>query len=39
LTSARTAADVKVAASRLGAAIARYVADTARLSKWPAAAR
>jgi hypothetical protein len=36
--SARTTADVKVAASRLGAAIARYVADTARLSKWPAAA-
>jgi Domain of unknown function (DUF4410) len=37
--SARTTADVKIAASRLGAAIARYVADTARLSKWPAAAR
>jgi len=37
--STRTGGDVKVAASRLGAAIARYVADTASLSKWPGAAR
>jgi hypothetical protein len=31
--------DVKIAAARLGAAIGRYVADAARLNKWPAASR
>lgn len=37
--SARHGADVKLAAARLGAAIARYVGDAARLNKWPAAPR
>lgn len=37
--SAREAADVKAAAARLGGAIARYVADAARLNKWPVATR
>jgi hypothetical protein len=37
--SARQGADVKAAAARLGAAIARYVGDAARLNKWPAAPR
>lgn len=37
--SAREGADVKIAAARVGASIARYVADAARLNKWPGAAR
>ncbi len=37
--SARQGADVKAASARLGGAIARYVADAARLNKWPGAAR
>lgn len=37
--SAREGADVKAAAARLGGAIARYVADAARLNKWPVATR
>jgi hypothetical protein len=37
--SARGGADVKTAAARLGAAIAGYVGDTARLNKWPSVRR
>jgi len=37
--SARRGADVNLAASQVGAATARYVAETARLNKWPAASR
>jgi hypothetical protein len=37
--SRRTGADVKAAASRLGGAIAGYVADALRLNKWPGARR
>jgi hypothetical protein len=37
--SARGGVDVNLAATRVGGAIARYVSETARLNKWPAAAR
>ena len=37
--SARRGVDVNLAATRVGGAIARYVAETARLNSWPAAAR
>lgn len=37
--SAQRGADVNLAASRVGGAIARYMGDTARLNNWPAAAR
>jgi len=37
--SARRGADVNLAASRVGGAIARYMNDTARLNNWPAASR
>ncbi len=37
--SARRGADVNLAASRVGGAIARYLSDTARLNNWPGAAR
>ena len=37
--SARRGVDVNLAATRVGAAIARYVGDTARLNSWPTAAR
>jgi hypothetical protein len=37
--SARRGADVNLAASRVGGAIARYMNDTARLNNWPSASR
>ena len=37
--SSRQRGDVKIAAARLGSAIARYVAGAARLNKWPSAGR
>ncbi len=37
--SARSGVDVNLAATRVGAAIARYVGETARLNNWPGAAR
>jgi hypothetical protein len=37
--SATRGADVTLAASRVGGAIARYMSDTARLNNWPGASR
>lgn len=37
--SAQRGADVNLAASRVGGAIARYMSDTARLNSWPGASR
>jgi hypothetical protein len=37
--SARRGVDVNLAATRVGGAIARYVAETARLNNWPTASR
>jgi hypothetical protein len=37
--SARRRADANLAATRVGAAIARTVIETARLNNWPAAPR
>jgi len=37
--AAQRGADVNLAASRVGGAIARYMSDTARLNNWPVASR
>ena len=37
--SARRGVDVNLAATRVGAAIARYMSETARLNNWPTASR
>jgi hypothetical protein len=37
--SGRNGVDVNLAATRVGGAIARYVAETARLNNWPSASR